>query len=91
MSRRFNQSAELARASGRNHGQPLPAANAVRRKKSTGQQIGVGEKAQREANMRGAFEVTTQRARTELFGKRIVLVDDVYTTGATVSAVTRVQ
>ena len=88
MSRRFNQSAELARTLADITGKPL-AANAVRRKKSTVQQIGLG-KAQRETNMRGAFEVTLQ-GKTELFGKRIVLVDDVYTTGATVSAVTRVM
>jgi ComF family protein len=88
LSRRFNQSAELARALADLTGKPL-AANAVRRKKSTAQQIGLG-KTQREANMRGAFEVTT-KGKTELFGKRIVLVDDVYTTGATVSAVTRVM
>ena len=88
LSRRFNQSAELARALSERTGKPF-AADAVRRKRSTIAQIGLG-KAQRQTNMRGAFAVTSS-GKTELFGKRIVLVDDVYTTGATVSAVTRVM
>jgi ComF family protein len=88
LSRRFNQSAELARALSAECGKPF-SANAVRRKRATEHQVGLA-KAQREANTRGAFEVSDE-GKTELFGKRIVLVDDVYTTGATVTAVTRVM
>ncbi len=38
--------------------------------------------------MRGAFEVVKGR-EGEVRGRRVLLVDDVYTTGATVSAATR--
>lgn len=55
--------------------------------KRTSRQIGLGAKA-REDNVRGAFAVP-ESARPAVAGKRIVLVDDVYTTGATVSAATR--
>ncbi|OLP53729.1 amidophosphoribosyltransferase [Rhizobium rhizosphaerae] len=85
-SRRFNQSAELARAVARLSGKPF-LADALRRSRRTRRQVGLGQR-QRVENVRGAFTVT-QEGRAEIFGRRLVLIDDVYTTGATVSAVTR--
>lgn len=85
--RKFNQSAELARALATLSGNPV-LIDAVRRTRRTRRQIGLGPRA-REENVRGAFAITPE-GREALFGRRVVLVDDVYTTGATVSAVTRV-
>ena len=87
MSRKFNQAAELANAMTLMTGTPMLAA-AVRRTRNTQHQVGLGRSG-REDNVRGAFRITT-RSRQEVTGKRIVVVDDVYTTGATVSAIARV-
>ena len=84
--RRFNQSAELARAHRAADRHSLRAA-AVERVKITRQQVGLG-RSEREDNVRAAFDVPA-RARDEAAGARVLLVDDVYTTGATVAAVTR--
>jgi ComF family protein len=86
LSRRFNQAAELARELGKRAEKPFDP-GLVRRNRRTRQQVGL-KRTQREANMRGAFTVT-ERGRGEVFGKRVLLVDDVYTTGATVSAIAR--
>lgn len=84
--RKFNQSAELARALGALAGTPV-LLDTVRRTRRTRRQVGLGPRA-REDNVRGAFAITGE-GRERLFGRRVVLVDDVYTTGATVCAVTR--
>lgn len=84
--RRFNQSAELARALCVLSCRPfLP--DAVERIRATRQQAGLRGR-EREENVRGAFRVP-QAARIAVEGRRILVVDDVYTTGTTVSAVTR--
>lgn len=85
--RRFNQSAELARAFARLGGLAY-APEALLRVKMTRQQVGLGAR-EREANVRGAFRVPQERLAT-VSGRRIILIDDVYTTGATVSAAARV-
>lgn len=83
--RMFNQSAELARHVASQSDKPFLAEALVRRKR-TQQQVGLTAN-QRSLNVRGAFSVP-EGCEDLVFGKRLVLVDDVYTTGATVSAAT---
>ncbi|MEI6084691.1 MAG: ComF family protein [Verrucomicrobiota bacterium] len=78
-SREFNQAEVLARELSRTVGRPL-LAKSVRRVKPTKTQTRLDAKSRRE-NMRGAFA-----ARDTLAGQRLVLVDDVFTTGATLDA-----
>lgn len=84
--RKFNQSAELGRALSNLSGVPFSPA-AVRRVKLTRQQVGL-ERHEREQNVRAAFRVPAE-AEIEIAGRRVLLIDDVYTTGATVRAVTK--
>lgn len=86
MGRRFNQSAELARKlAQKTNKEYLPSV--LIRKKSTIPQVGLPAKA-RQDNVKGAFVVPEDK-KPEILGKRIILIDDVYTTGATVNAATR--
>jgi ComF family protein len=78
--RRFNQSALLAAAVAKASGVPI-AANALKRVKSTPQQVGLS-RAQRAANIQGAFRVPAA-GKAEVAGRRLILVDDVVTSGAT--------
>ncbi len=84
--RQFNQSAELARALSDLSGVPFEP-GAVRRVKQTRQQVGL-ERQEREQNVRTAFRVPAE-AEMRIAGRRVLLIDDVYTTGATVRAVTK--
>ncbi|MEX6506416.1 ComF family protein [Jiella sp. M17.18] len=84
--RRFNQAAELGRSVARQaHVDFAPLA--LIRVKPTQTQVGLGPR-QRQENVRGAFRVPEQR-RPEIRGRRVLLIDDVYTTGATVASATR--
>lgn len=78
--RQFNQSAELARAVSKLAGLPF-APQAVKRVKLTRQQVGL-ERHEREENVRAAFRVPAE-AEIHIAGRRVLLIDDVYTTGAT--------
>lgn len=85
LSRRFNQSAELARHISRESSKPFDPAS-LRRVKLTRQQVGLGAN-ERESNVRGAFKVRDE-ARISIAGRSVLLVDDVYTTGSTVISAT---
>jgi len=85
-SRRFNQSAELAKELSRLNG-IATAPMALTRIRATAQQVGLNA-SQRDANVRGAFAVTKAEALS-LRGAAVVLIDDVITSGATIAACSR--
>lgn len=84
--RRYNQSAELARALATLTGLPMASAALVRARR-TKQQVGLTA-TQRQTNVRGVFRVPDEH-RIAVQGRTVLLVDDVLTTGATVNAATR--
>lgn len=84
--RRFNQSAVLAAAVSRTSGVPV-VAHALKRIKPTAQQVGLSRN-ERVANVQGAFRVPPE-GKAETLGRRLVLVDDVLTSGSTVEGCTK--
>lgn len=85
-SRRFNQSATLAKLLAKPHGLPV-SVTALKRVRATPQQVGLS-KSERAANVQGAFRVDAA-GRAEIAGRHILLVDDVLTSGATVDTCAR--
>jgi ComF family protein len=78
--RGFNQSFEIARFAAAELGLPcLP--QSLRRVRATQPQVGLPRE-QRLANVRGAFEARSR----DITGRRIVLLDDVITTGSSIDA-----
>ncbi len=80
--RGFNQALILARELARCSGLPLDEHCLVRRAQTEMHRVGMDAKARRKS-VAGAFFV---RRADLVTGKRVLLVDDVFTTGATVSA-----
>jgi ComF family protein len=85
-SRRYNQSGALARVIERQSGVKV-ASEVLRRVRPTEQQIGL-TRSQRASNVQGAFKVAPHR-QSEIGGRRVILVDDVLTSGATADACAR--
>lgn len=84
--RRFNQSQLLARAIAAETGLAL-IPNGARRIKATRHQVGLSA-GERERNVAGAFRAHPGLAET-LAGRRVLVIEDVITTGATIYALAR--
>ncbi len=78
--RGFNQSLILARALAKKWQIPVNF-SLLKRHKFTLTQTGLN-KTERKQNIKGAFEVSDKK---KIAGKNVILVDDVYTTGATIN------
>lgn len=83
--RGFNQSLLLAKKIGEKYKLPVNF-SLLKRCKFTLTQTGLN-KAEREKNIKGAFEIADKK---KVAGKDIILIDDVYTTGATINECARV-
>lgn len=85
--RRYNQSALLAHAIGRSAGKPV-IADLLQRRRATPSQGRLG-RTQRFQNVAGAFALKPAHA-DRVKGQRVLLIDDVLTTGATVEECAKV-
>jgi ComF family protein len=83
LQRRFNQSALLAKGLSRVSGVPA-SVTSLQRTKRTRAQVGLLQDA-RQHNVADAFGVS-RNGRIAIHGKRVLLIDDVMTTGATANA-----
>jgi ComF family protein len=84
--RRFNQSAALAGVISGLAGVPV-VYGGLKRVRATPQQVGKS-KTERADNVQGAFRVAVEH-ESDIAGRRLVLIDDVLTSGATVDACAR--
>jgi ComF family protein len=84
--RRYNQSGALGRMIERQSGVKLRG-DILQRVRATEQQVGLS-RPQRASNVQGAFKVPADR-QSEIAGRRLILIDDVLTSGATTDACAR--
>ena len=84
--RRFNQAAALAKVVAATRALPV-LTGALARVRATPQQVGLS-RSERAVNVQGAFAVIPD-GKAAISGKRLILVDDVLTSGATVDACSR--
>jgi ComF family protein len=84
--RRYNQSGALGRVIERQSGIKLRG-DILQRVRATEQQVGLS-RPQRASNVQGAFKVSADR-QPEIAGRKLVLIDDVLTSGATTDACAR--
>jgi ComF family protein len=85
-SRRYNQSGALARVIAAQAGIPVWG-DVLQRTRQTRQQVGLS-RAERSRNVQGAFSVAAEK-KSALQGRRVILIDDVLTSGATVDTCAR--
>jgi len=86
--RGFNQSEILAEAVSEKMNVPV-LKKILKRIKNTKDQTNLNAE-QREKNVSGAFSVSSAENREKIYGKKIILIDDVITTGATLKECARV-
>ena len=84
LKRGYDQSQLLSRSLGKEWG--IPAKRTLKKIRHTPPQSGLKDAAQRRANVLGAYRAADRKA---ISGKRILLLDDVVTTGATASECAR--
>lgn len=85
--RRFNQSALLAAALGRAAGRPV-LLDVLERPRAT-RSLGHLNRTARQRELAGAIRVASGPVADKIRGRSLLLVDDVFTTGATVNACCR--
>ena len=83
--RGYDQARLLAKATAKALG--LPLTPTLHKQRNTQPQSGTGDAAKRRANIAGAYRMKTG---ADVTGKRILLMDDIVTTGATLSECARV-
>jgi competence protein ComFC len=84
--RGFNQAEEIALVF--SNKLKVGVLDALKRKRKTKQQATLASRAEREKNVKKAFEIKIE-CRKRLMGKKVLLVDDVFTSGADMRECTR--
>lgn len=82
LKRGYNQAALMAREFSKTEG--LPYISALKRVKPT-RKLKLLNRVQRKQVLKGAFEVKNS-CKSKIMGKNILIIDDIYTTGATLNA-----